>query len=249
MLDPSKIVNTTLPLGPRDFKRLIEDKETVFSIAFSKSLLKTHKANIAFLANANVPAIIDFDDEGLTPEYLAEFITEWMSNINILDISPITNIVAKILLSTLNIKNDIAIPKMITDEFITEFIKNNSDLIARWVEFLDSVFLVYMEVFRGKSSEETENYQYDGELGVIEDRDYVGKNIVLLFSVEGFSEYYYTSLKEVTNDPYYYKHQFEDYMFKGQRLAAYFNHPNNTIPYISAATELIIKEIEEGKVQ
>lgn len=226
MLDPSKIVNTTLPLGPRDFKRLIEDKETVFSIAFSKSLLKTHKANIAFLANANVPAIIDFEDEGLTPEYLAEFITEWMSNINILDISPITNIVAKILLSTLNIKNDIAVPKMVTDEFITEFIKNNSDLIARWVEFLDSVFLVYMEVFRGKTSEETENYQYDG-----------------------FSEYYYTSLKEVTNDPYYYKHQFEDYMFKGQRLAAYFNHPNNTIPYISAATELIIKEIEEGKVQ
>lgn len=246
----NNFIPCTLPLGPKEFKLLMTDKNTVFLVDLPKSeKLKNPKAQIAFMANANIPARIDFKAENLTNEMIEAFLVEWMGTNNIIDIPPIKNIVAKIILFACNMDYEsVSAPEQITIDFMNNFINRNEDLIGRWVVFLDSVFNVFVPEFMKQDDISMEDYVYKGNCPVLEDRSFIGKNIALLFGVEGFSVAYLANPIPPTNN-IFFKHQFIDYMFKNQHLSAYVDVPENgALVFLKASYSLLdkLKEKENG---
>lgn len=244
-----KQVKATLPLGPSEFKTLMTDKNTEFLIDLPGSTrLPSPKAQIAFLANANVPSRIDFSVEGMTNEFIEKFIVEWMNTNNIIDIKPIKNIVAKIILFAIGADDRaISVPEQIDRDFMIQFMTNHHELVGRWVLFLDSTYSVFMSEFLDITPEELESYEYTGIYPVIEDRDFIGKNVALLFSVINFGFTYFSHDIIDMNNRIFFKHQFLDYMWKNNHLSGYFNSPENTPIYMYAEMMDIVKEYESEK--
>lgn len=246
-MNTDNIINATLPLGPKEFKALMQDKDIVFKIDLVNSSLQTNKANLAFLANANIPAIIDFDVEGLTKEFVMDLIKEWMIAQTILDVKPLKEIVSAICVYAIG--NDYTVfdlPSMIDEEFIITFIKENNELVGEYLIFLDSCYFVFHAIFKELDEESVKDYKYEGNLDIVEGRDAIGKNVVLLFTTENFSIAYLVNAyrgSEVSRTPlYYFKSQFEEYIFRNTHLSSYFNHPFNVGPRM---LEEVMKIFEE----
>lgn len=242
-------VKCTLPLGPKEFKILMMDKEVEFLIDIANSeKLPSPKAQIAFLANANVPGRIDFKSEALTDEILEEFIVEWMLSGNIIDIKPIKNIVAKIILFTVGGRYQyIPVPSRINDDFLKRFVEKNIEVIEKWVLFLDSTFSVFIDEFYKKTAEELEVYQYEGTYPVHEDRNFIGKNVALLYSVENFA-FFYCEEDIPFENRVFFKYQFLDYMWRNNHFSAYFCVPENTMIYIYSEARDMMDDGEFDKI-
>ena len=243
IINPENIKDTSLPLETESFALLMSNKEIVFNVDLTQSKLKSHKANIAYLANANIPAIIDVNK--MDKEDLKGLLNEWMNTLNVVDISPLPNIAAKVILNALGIDNTIPVPAIVTDEWLSEYVEENRELITMWMSFIDSSYTIFAEEFGGKTFEELQDRVYEGPYEIIDDRGVIGKSVVLLFGVKDFGTYYLTV---PFGNVFYWKAQFEEYLFKNKPLAAYFNHPNNTAQIMMGILKEVINEMDLAEV-
>jgi hypothetical protein len=194
------IIETPVPIALEDLKRYFSDKEnTSYLIKYKDCKLKGFKL-LTYLSNLAVP--IDIDE--VTPELLQAYLySESLVSCNNLELHAIKAI--------LDYKNG---------EKYT-FLKDNEDILQIWVDKLNSLALYNMYIVQDKTLQNfVESHKEDNT------KDLKGINFVEILKHEEFFEFY-TSVED--KDLIYYKHYFNDYMFKGRSLFDFWANTHNPL--------------------
>lgn len=214
------VKKTIAPLSVDLIKEYFSNKELFFIIDYSESKIK-ERVLLTYLANLNLPCDIHFSED-VTSEDILSLLKAYMSSKTINDVRCLNSLTAIVLFRAKGAidPSNIDIPYLNIEE-VDEFIEANSDLINRWVTFLDSTiyFLIY------SSTELREAMNIEESLEKIEDPDYIGLNVVNLFKIPGFYNNYLSC--EVLTEPKFFTAQFKEPMFKGSTFIKYFDTEEN----------------------
>lgn len=221
--EPKKTIKeVTVPLSVDQIKEFFTDKNIIYFVNYANSDLKG-VVFLTYLSNLDLPAEIDF--EGSTYEQKSELFKIYMSTRNIIKSDTLRFNIAQILL---DIKGspagDLFLNLAFTLEEELQFIKDNIALLKDWVQFLESTMIFAYSTI----SELEEKFQIKETCEVVDDPNFIGANIVNLFSTPCFMEFF--NARPTMYALKYFRAQFEDYMFRGKNLFSYFEHPENT-PY------------------
>lgn len=237
--NPNLIIETTLPIPAEHMRKYLENKDIRFQYDLSQSKITEPKVQLTFLTNAGMPGWIDFST--LNEEQILALLKEWLNHTLLTDIEPLPAILAKILLHACEIPNRIPVPKNITTELMDKFLLDEAETIRDWITFIDSTLHVYIEHAMRQTADTIE--EYSGHYPVIDQRDLLSPNIVTLLSVPEFL----LSMLSVPPSPtnlFYFKKQFEEFMFKGQKLLDYLQKTCN-LPMLSVMEEIYQAKWEE----
>lgn len=214
---------TKVPFSIEEMKSYFMNKNKFFIINYKKSELKGNLF-LSYVGNLEIPFEIDYTDA--TKEEKFELLGEFLKSRNIVKSNSLALTIAEILLHSRGIKNFTLIknPILSADE-IEEFIARKTELIDKWNTFLLSTNVYMLTTVSALD----EAYNFKEQFQVITDANFVGHNVVQLFSVPSFMEAFLSVPAD--REIFYFKHQFEDYIYKGKNLFTYFNCPENT-PYI-----------------
>lgn len=220
----TKIRECTVPLNIETIKEYFVDKEILFLIDYDESKLKD-KVFLTYLANLDLPCDIkatpDFDKEKMFALLDAYMEVKTVTNVPFL-----AKLMSHILLKAIGFDTDKHLTKKyFSEEIAAEFIETRKEAIKKWVHFLDSsmLFLIY------STKELNEQLKVEENFPVIDDADYIGLNIVNLFTLPGFLTCYLG--QNPTGEMSFFKQQFEKHMFKGKSFFEYFNNGENiTVP-------------------
>ena len=215
------VIEVKAPMELSEIKSHLENPETIFLIDYKNSELRENMF-LTYLSNLDLPSLVNMSEcsfeqkEGLLLSYMR---TRMVYN------SPcLMATIAQILLA----KRDVLSENMIKNpwfnaEEIKTILTNHSDIFDRWEHFLESSILYAM----GCVFDEDEKEVFKSELTIEKSRDYVGVNVVHIFSLAGFYEAFLSipSKHEIT----YFEPYFEEYMFKGNNLFHYFRNENNLV--------------------
>ena len=128
--------------------------------------------------------------------------------------------------------SSVLINTYLTEEQVEQFINTRKDKIERWVHFLDSSMLYMIYSFK----ELNDTVKVEDNFPKIQDANYVGLNIVNLFSIPGFMTCYFGAGPAPSMS--FFTEQFTTYMFKGKSFFEYFNNEENILlPTLLALTE------------
>lgn len=244
------IIDTVAPIPPEEFRKYFTNKSLIFRINHSKSRLKGPQF-LTYVTNMNLPSEVSFDDPISYEEY-SQIMLAYITQRTVSSSKVLALFLAEILLKYKGFTDQIYRTNIPAD-YIDTFTKDNKDKLDNFCSFLDSCM-----VFACESVEKIKN-DYISDSGqkfeVIEDKDYVGHNVVNLFDVPFFTANYYSQNIDLTNLKYF-KHQFEDYMFANEKLANYFDKPNNVLSlfvcavareYISVNGDMDLNKIIESQ--
>lgn len=197
-------IETTVPISIEKLKIYFNDKDTKFLIDYDNSTLKDEKF-LTYISNLDIPCDIKFD---FTNENHRELLKNYFHTFNIVDLNSLA-IAALDICLTYNSK--------LENEY-TEFIESNKDIVASWVNILQSMVLFnfhsiqsekfkeYLSTFPKKQSPNT------------------GLNFVNILKLENMN-----SIFDVldTSELFIYDDYFNSYMFKGKNLYHYWSNENN----------------------
>jgi hypothetical protein len=199
-------VETVAPISIENLKKYFTDKTTFFVIGYKDSTLKGIKL-LTYLSNLDIPC--DIDVTGCEAEEVYALIADYLHASVIVTIPSLEKATTHILLQT----------KGIIDLQDSEFIDANKEIIQKWISKLESLSLYNMYVISSDSFKEFVNsYEVD------ETNETVGVNFVSLLKNEDFFMFYG---KITPSNLKYYKHYFNDYMFKGKNMYSYWANENN----------------------
>jgi hypothetical protein len=214
------ICKTVAPLSIDEIKRFFSDKSLFFIIDYENSKL-SDKIFLTYLSNLDIPSDIELS-KNCDIEKVYKLIDSYMdlktiSNCNFLDM-----IVAHILLREKNVDiGKLIINPYLNENQVQEFIKTRKDKIQKWNHFIDSSILYLIYCFE----ELNKKIQVQNNFPVIEDMNYVGVNVVNMFSIPNFLEIYFSSTKDISLS--FFSEQFTKYMFKGKSFFEFYNNKNN----------------------
>jgi hypothetical protein len=207
--------DTTVPIPIEDIKQYFNNKDIVFNIDYTSSKLKD-RMFLTYLSNLDLPANINTELDNIEVEEWASLIKSYMELNNINDIPVLNNIIGYILFYAIG--QDIDDSNLILKkEDISQFIEDNTELVQKWIIFLNSSLVYLIYIF--KDLKDIADVEHD--IQEMDDADYVGMNIVNLIKDEDFLLSYY-GLPANTEDIYFFKQQFTTYMFKGKPLYHYY---------------------------
>ena len=208
-----------IPLGPKEMRDFFEDKSQLFWVDYKKSPLK---GNVFLTYIANLGLNVEFDFTSLASSDKIEFIAQYMESRHIIKCDTLSIATMQLLMHYrgFNPEQDI-IQHFFYPEELDECCKANEKQIKTWVHFLDSSLIYLFTVYEDLEKELNIKESFER----VDDHRYVGLNIVNLFRTEGFFEIYFALPVERIS---YFVRQFEEYMFNGQNLFAYFNSDENT---------------------
>lgn len=197
----SKVIKTTAPIAIEYLKEYFADKETTYLIDYKNSELKGEKL-LVYLGNLELPADIELVDTADIEEMIYAYAgTTFIVNIPSLEIAMLN----------LLYKNDIGIT--ITQEL--------EDLIQHWAIRLKSCLLYNLHTL------DLENIQEFIQTAPRDSTDtLVGVNFVSLLKYE---EIYSFIIETNLEDCVYFEKYFNEYMFKGRNLYAYWANENNPV--------------------
>ena len=200
------IVETTAPIAIEDLKKYFADKETFYLINYKDSELKGEKL-LTYLGNLDIPADIKFSNL----EEIAEMIAVYAKFNLIVNIPSLEEVMVNLLLEYNN-----KLPQV--SEKLLETVKEDLPI---WDNKIKSCALYNMYTIE---SEEFKEFALDH---THDDTDSTqGINFVSLLKHPNlfaiFDDVDHTELK-------FYTKYFNDYMFKGKNLYAYWTNPNNPI--------------------
>jgi hypothetical protein len=212
-----RIVEVPLPI--ETIKEYFVDKTIEFKVKYAESKLKG-KIFLTYLSNLDVPCDVVLD--GTDEEELLSLIKDYMEIKTISKLDTIKMAVAQIMLRASGVEDEKLFENpVLSNELIDRFIVENEELVEKWLLFIDSTMLYLIYIFK----ELNEELKVEETFGVLDDPNFIGLNVVNLFSIEGFLELYFSPEREI--NIIYFKQQFEQYMFKGQSLFPYYCNENN----------------------
>jgi hypothetical protein len=220
-LSTNKIISCTVPIEINKLQEYFNDKEYRFEIDYNNSPLQ-RKEFLTYLSNLEIPSDLVSPIQ-LSYEIKSSLLYEYMVLPAITLISTLNLAVSSIIFRAKGYDLKDAYPNpYFSEEEADLFIEENNELIQKWITFLDSC-----TIYAQKSIPELNEIDFlTGGIEIIEDRNYIGHNVVNLFSLDFFFHNYYS--KEL-GTLYYFKYQFDDRMFKGLDLNYYFFTKHNFI--------------------
>ena len=220
-LSTNKIISCTIPIEINKLQEYFNDKEYRFEINYNNSSLQK-KEFLTYLSNLEIPSDL-ISPIQLSYEIKSSLLYEYMVLPAITLISTLNLAVSSIIFRAKGYDLKDAYPNPYFSEKEADlFIEQNNEVIQKWITFLDSC-----TIYAQKSIPELNEIDFlTGGIEIIEDRDYIGHNVVNLFSLDFFFHNYYS--KEL-GTLYYFKYQFDDRMFKGLDLNYYFFTKHNFI--------------------
>ena len=215
------IRNVSVPLDINQIKEFFQNKELFFLIDYTKSKIKGNMF-LTYISNMDLPSDILLADLSKTEKF--ELTKIYLETRNINTASALKYATTQILLENRGVDTaEIFERPLFSKEECQEFISTNKELIEKWDTFIQSTMVYFLTSV--EAIEEQHNFKSDFKL--IDDPQYIGCNVVNLFSVPSFLELYFS--KPPTKELHYFKQQFEEYMFKGKNFYHYFMVPQNSL--------------------
>ncbi len=220
-LESKDIRRVTVPLGVEQMKEFFTNKNLLYFVDYSKSSLKG-VVFLTYLSNLDLPFEVDLENS--TFEEKEGLLVSYMTARNITKSKVMSFNLASLLLKNRGVDiNQVFDDLIFTDEESSQFIENNKELITKWNTFLESTILFSITSMEelDKKLEIEENYE------VVNDPQYLGLNVVNLFSIPSFMELFFSAPSK--GELKFFKPQFEETMFRGKNLYAYFNVDENSV--------------------
>jgi hypothetical protein len=223
-------IETIAPISIETLKKYFENKSVEFILDYTNSKIKSTKL-LTYLSNLDIPCDIKVSTIEEKQELLKDYLhSSMLCNIPLLEIETIN-----LLLVYKGIIED-------TDNVYEKFIQDNEEIILSWVSKLDSLILYNVHIF---DVEEFKNYIKEFPLD--DTKNVIGINFVSLLKHEYFYVYYDIVFEEGLK---FYKSYFEEYMFKGQNLYAYWATAANPMFLLSfGISEGLDYNIENNQTQ
>lgn len=227
-MDAAKsIKEVTVPLKVEELKELIEQKSSFYHIDYVGSQLK----DIVFLnyiSNLDLPCEIKVPST-LAYEQKQSLMRAYFTTRNIVKVKSLSYNAAQVLLEKrgTNTESIFSNPYFSRDE-VARFISENAEVVDRWERFIEST-----AVFAMYTTELNKELDIKSKVPVIDDANYLGANIVNMFSVPSFMELFF--LSPPRHELAFFRPQFEESMFKGRNLYEYFFCPENEVYGLFAA--------------
>lgn len=212
----------TLPLEVEQIKEFIENKELFFLVEYSDCKLRGASLH-TYVGNLELPCDITFTN--VSKEDRFELVKSYMESRSLNPANALRLTVAHLLLQYKGFSDSesfLVNPVLSKDE-CCEFLEVNSELMERWDTFVSSTMLYQLTSIQ--TLEET--YSFKDLFMTIDDPRYIGTNVVNLFSIPSFMELFFSI--PCRSSLYYFKPQFEEYMFRGSNLFNYFCCEENTL--------------------
>lgn len=223
-IEPENFRQTKVPLSVDLIKEYFENKKLFFIVSYVDSSIKGNLF-LTYLSNLDLPFEIDFT--GATFDQKFEIMKNYFESRNISDSDVLCLNAADILLTYRGIDTSTIFNNtLFTLDEKKDFIAKNEKSISHWSSFIGSSIVYLLKVFPDLN----DVLKIESVFPKIEESGYVGANVVRLFSVPHFMEFFFSAppIEKI----YYFKHQFEDNMFKGTNLFHYFNVPENTFLHL-----------------
>lgn len=226
-IEPQNIRSTTAPLQIDQIKEFFENKSLFFIVDYGKSQIKGNMF-LTYLANLDLPFEVDLNNASLQEKFDIVKIYMETRNLNNSDVLRLT--VAELLLTYKGISVEGLFRNSIfTQDQKTQFIEMNQDIFRKWDQFFSSCLIYLIKSFPDLNDE----LKVEQQFRVVNDANYVGLNVIQLFGMPGFIEFFFS--KQSQEELCYFKPQFEEYMFKGKNLFDYFNCEENTLMLLMTA--------------
>jgi len=211
----------TAPLDIEEIKDFFNQKNTQFLINCFESKIKGEML-LTYISNLELPCNLILDK--LTKDEKFELLKTFFHTKSICNVDVLTILSAQVILRAIGAPiNPQSFPLVLTEEELTEFIMVNEAIIRNWIVFITSSMVFQLTCIEAIE----EKYQFKSKYSVIDDPNYVGHNVVNLFSLPMFTE---TFFSVDTGAPmYYFKRQFEDYMFSGNNFFHFFSRAENLV--------------------
>lgn len=226
-IDPQNIRKTIVPLEIDSIKEFFEKKDLFFIINYGKSQVKGSMF-LTYISNLDLPCEIDLSEATTEEKFSLIKIYMETRNMNSSDVLKLT--VAELILTYKEFdvaglfKNSV-----LTADEKKQFINDNIQLFKKWDQFLASTLVFLLKVFPDLN----EAIKIEEKVSEINDPSFIGLNVVHLFSVPSFLEFYMTTAP--AEEICYFKVQFEEYMFKGKNFFHYYNCEENTFMLLMSA--------------
>lgn len=216
-----KLRETVVPFPTNMIREYFSDKDLFFIANYSESKLKGAQF-LTYLSNINIPSDVKFNTPIGYEEY-AEIMKAYMESINIVNCAGLHVMAAEMLLVAKGLpyeRSPYALP--IDEKVILMFIEEHYEMVQKWMHFIDSTQVYALRSIKALN----DHFKPEERFPVVEDRSYVGANIAQLFRIPQFIALYFV-IENATYKLSYFREQFEEYMFKNETLAKYFQSPNN----------------------
>lgn len=210
-----------VPLSVEQIKEFFTNKELLYFVNYKDSDLKG-TVFLTYLSNLDLPADIDFS--GSSYEQKEQLIKIYMTTRNLLVCEALRLNVAKILLEYRGIDTStMFVNPCFTNEEVKRFHTENQDLLDRWEQFIESTTIYAQSTIESLN----DLLNIEETIEQVEDPQFIGANVVHMFSIPSFYEVFLTVpfRKELK----YFKHQFQDYMFRGKNFFSFFNSDENIV--------------------
>ena len=214
--------NVIAPIGTEFIREYFKNKNIVFLVNHTQSRLKG-AVFLTYLSNLAVPSDIRFDQPMSEEEYVT-IMEAYLTQRTISKAQTLQLMMGQVILWAKGVPfNRIPYITNVPESHVIAFAKKNTPAIMRWLHFVDSshVFAI--------SSIETLKKEHDPlkhGVQIVDDKEYVGHNVVSLYDVPFFTELYF-SIPNAGYRSSYFVRQYEDYMFGNEKFAKYFAVPNN----------------------
>jgi hypothetical protein len=203
-LNIMKIIETKAPLGLEQLKEYFVDKNVFYIIDYEKSDLRGDML-LTYLSNLEIPCDIKVDSR----ENCMSLLKDYLNFKQIVNIPFLEHKTMDILFQA----------KKFYEGDDTDFIHENSEILQKWIERLDSLSLFNMWIVNDDSFKEfAESFPRD------DTKDIAGINFVSLLKHENFYSFY--NEVDESNLKFFVSY-FEEYMFKGENLYGYWANRNN----------------------
>jgi hypothetical protein len=217
------VKQTKVPFSIDEMREYFLDKNKFFIIDYKNSELHGNRF-LSYVGNLEIPFELNY--QGMTKEQKFELLNEFFKSRTIIKFDSLALTAAEVLLASRKIDDtNFVTNSILTLEEKLEFISENEETIHRWNTFLLSTNIFMLTTV----AELNEQYHIKECYPQIIDPQYLGQNVVQMFAVPGFMERFFSVPAD--REIFYFKHQFEDYIYKGKNLYSYFRNPENT-PFI-----------------
>ena len=202
----SKIRQVTVPLAIESIKEFFQDKEIKFIVDYDNSKIK-NQIFLTYVSNLDIPVDLKISDN-FDEDVMFTLLDHYMTVKTITDIPYLNTLVEQIILRAAG--NDSI--GYLTAEQADRYIETRPETIAMWLAFLNSIPLYMCYSFKELNDED----KVEGNSQIIDDDKAVGLNVVNLLHSSFMIQFFSTDISN--NEPFWFRQQFESYMFKGKSL-------------------------------
>ena len=215
--------DTVAPIPIDLLKEYFTDDSIIFNIDYADSTLKGDKL-ITYISNLDVPTILCGWSK-VSKDDKFELIQHYMNSKLVINNFELEDCVLRILHEAAYLHYQDFMPPVegiLNQEEIVSFVKENKDLIDRWLTMCASLSVYAITTITEFDASAREQFK------VIDDYDWCGVNFAALIKHDNFQ-----SLITLDCDRFYFEKQFHEHMFKGKNLFFYWQTDANIMAILA----------------